>query len=103
VRFEVENEITLPEFLEMAWLRHRSSVRWIIGICLGAFGLLLGAFFYVYSDPWPGLFLAAMSVLLLLRQLVAPSIAFRRVYRRKSPHGRETKGDHQRNRHGSTP
>jgi hypothetical protein len=42
----------------------------------------LGALFYLCADPWPGLFLAAMSVLLLLMQLVVPSIVFRRVYRR---------------------
>ena len=82
VRFDLEYEITLPEFLEMAWRRHRSSVRWIIGISLSMFGLLLGAFFYVYADPGFGLFLAAMSVLLLLMLLVVSSIAFRRGYRR---------------------
>ena len=62
--------------------RCRNSIRWRLGICLGTFGLLLGAYFYLYADPWPGVFLAAMLVLLLLMQLVAPSMAFRRVYRR---------------------
>ena len=39
---QLKYEITLPEFREMAWLRHRSSIRWIIGICMGILGLGLG-------------------------------------------------------------
>lgn len=80
----LQYEIELPEFMEMAWLRHRSSVRWIIGICVGILGLLFGAIFYVYADHWLGFFLIGLSAFLLLLQLVIPSLVFRRVYRRNS-------------------
>ena len=75
-------EITLPEFTEMAWLRHRSSIRWIIGICIGVLGLLLGSVIYTYSDHGLGLVLIGFSIFLLVLQLVIPSLVFRRVYRR---------------------
>jgi len=68
----------------MAWLRHRSSIRWITGICLGAGGLILGLVFFVYTDHWLGLFLMIAFVFLLLVQLIVPSLAFARVYRRNS-------------------
>ena len=68
----------------MAWLRHRSSIRWIIGICVGAGGLILGLVFFVYADHWLGIFLIAFSVFLLLLQLVIPPLVFARVYRRNS-------------------
>lgn len=68
----------------MAWLRHRSSIRWIIGICLGIAGLALGLIFYFYADHWLGLFLIAAFVFLLLVQLIVPSLVFARVYRRNS-------------------
>jgi hypothetical protein len=79
---QLKYEITLPEFREMAWLRHRSSIRWIIGICVGVMGLLLGSVFYVYSDHSLGLILVAFSIFLLLMQLVIPSLVFRRAYQR---------------------
>jgi hypothetical protein len=81
---QLKYEITSPEYKEMAWLRHRSSIRWIIGICLGIIGLVLGAGFYFYTDHWLGLFLIFMSILLLVMQLIIPSLAFGRVYRRNS-------------------
>jgi len=81
---QLKYEITFPEFREMAWLRHRSSIRWIIGICLGVGGLMLGLVFFVYADHWLGLFLIAAFVFLLLVQLIVPSLAFARVYRRNS-------------------
>jgi hypothetical protein len=68
----------------MAWLRHRSSIRWITGICLSILGLALGLVFFVYTDHWLGIFLIAASVFLLLVQLIVPSLAFARVYRRNS-------------------
>ena len=68
----------------MAWLRHRSSIRWIIGICVSIMGLGLGLVFYFYADHWLGIFLIALSIFLLLVQLVVPSLAFARVYRRNS-------------------
>ncbi len=68
----------------MAWLRHRSSIRWIIGICVGIIGLLLGSVIYSYSDHVLGLILVAFSIFLLLLQLVIPSLVFARVYRRNS-------------------
>ena len=68
----------------MAWLRHRSSIRWIVGICVGGGGLALGLAFFVYADHWFGIFLIALSVFLLLLQLVIPSLVFARVYRRNS-------------------
>jgi len=68
----------------MAWLRHRSSIRWITGICLGAGGLILGLVFFFYTDHWLGLFLMIAFVFLLLVQLIVPSLAFARVYRRNS-------------------
>jgi hypothetical protein len=79
---QLKYEITLPEFREMAWLRHRSSIRWIIGICIGIIGLGLGSALYVYADHSVGLILIAGSIFLLLLQLVIPSLVFRRVYRR---------------------
>jgi YcxB-like protein len=81
---QLKYEITPPEFSEMAWLRHRSSIRWIIGICVGIMGLLLGAVFYLHVDHWGGLFLIAASVFLLLLQLIIPSLVFARFYRRNS-------------------
>jgi hypothetical protein len=81
---QLKYEITFPEFREMAWLRHRSSIRWIIGICVGVGGLMLGSIFFVYADHWLGIFLIALSVFLLLLQLVIPSLVFARVYRRNS-------------------
>lgn len=68
----------------MAWLRHRSSIRWIIGICVGIMGLGLGVALYVYTEHWSGIFLIALSIFLLLVQLVIPSLVFARVYRRNS-------------------
>jgi len=68
----------------MAWLRHRSSIRWITGICLGAGGLILGLVFFFYTDHWLGLFLMIAFAFLLLVQLIVPSLAFARVYRRNS-------------------
>jgi hypothetical protein len=81
---QLKYEIALPEFMEMAWLRHRSSIRWIIGICVGLIGLLLGSAFYVYTDHALGLVLIAFAIFLLLMQFVVPSLVFRRVYRRNS-------------------
>ena len=83
---QLKYEITFPEFKEMAWLRHRSSIRWIIGICVGIMGLGLGVVFYVYvyAGNWLGIFLIAISIFLLLLQLVIPSLVFARVYRRNS-------------------
>ncbi|HEV8494064.1 MAG TPA: YcxB family protein [Candidatus Angelobacter sp.] len=81
---QLKYEITFPEFREMAWLRHRSSIRWITGICLSILGLALGLVFFVYTDHWLGIFLIAASVFLLLVQLIVPSLAFARVYRRNS-------------------
>lgn len=79
---QLKYEIALPEFMEMAWLRHRSSIRWIIGICVGVIGLLMGAAFYVYTDHVVGMILIAFSIFLLLMQFVVPSLVFRRTYRR---------------------
>ncbi|HEY2114877.1 MAG TPA: YcxB family protein [Candidatus Angelobacter sp.] len=81
---QLNYEIKFPEFQEMAWLRHRSSIRWIIGICLGIFGLGLGLVFYVYSDHVSGLIIIGFSIFLLLVQFVIPSLVFARVYRRNS-------------------
>jgi len=81
---QLKYEITFPEYREMAWLRHRSSIRWIIGICLGIMGLGLGVVFYFYADHWLGIFLIALSIFLLLLQLVIPSLVFARVYRRNN-------------------
>ena len=79
---QLKYEITPHEFSEMAWLRHRSSIRWIIGICVGIAGLLLGSVIYIYSDHGLGLILIGFSIFLLLLQLVIPSLVFRRFYRR---------------------
>jgi hypothetical protein len=79
---QLKYEITPPEFSEMAWLRHRSSIRWIIGICVGIAGLLMGSVIYIYSDHGLGLILVGFSIFLLLLQFVIPSLVFRRVYRR---------------------
>jgi len=79
---QFQYEITLPEFLEMAWLRHRSSIRWIIGISLGALILSLGVVFYIYVNHWFGLYLISLSALLLLMLMVIPSLTFRRFYHR---------------------
>ena len=81
---QLKYEITFPEFREMAWLRHRSSIRWIIGICVGIIGLLLGSVIYSYSDHVLGLILVAFSIFLLLLQLGIPSLVFARIYRRNS-------------------
>ena len=77
-------EILLPEFMEMAWIRHRSSTRWIVGICVGATGLIVGIVFYIYAEHGMGVFLTALSIFLLLMQFVIPTFVFRRVYRRNS-------------------
>lgn len=68
----------------MAWIRHRSSIRWFIGISIGVIGLIGGIAFYIYSDPVLGIFLTLLSVILLLMQFVVPTFMFRRVYRRNS-------------------
>jgi hypothetical protein len=81
---QLKYEITLPEYKEMAWLRQRSSIRWIIGICIGVIGLLLGFVFYVYVEHGLGLVLIAFSIFLLLMQWAVPSLVFGRVYRRNS-------------------
>jgi hypothetical protein len=81
---QLKYEISFPEYKEMAWLRHRSSIRWIIGICVGIMGLGLGVAFYVYAGHWSGIFLIALSIFLLLVQLIIPSLVFARVYRRNS-------------------
>jgi YcxB-like protein len=81
---QLKYEITFPEFREMAWLRHRSSIRWIMGICVAIGGLGLGLVIFVYTGHWLGIFLIAASVFLLLLQLVIPPLVFARVYRRNS-------------------
>jgi hypothetical protein len=81
---QLKYEITFPEYKEMAWLRHRSSIRWIIGICLCIGWLALGLIVYFYGDHGLGLYLIAASVFLLLLQLAIPSLAFARLYRRNS-------------------
>src|SRR5580765_2519454 len=68
----------------MAWVRHRSSIRWGIGICIGVIGLLCGAVSYVYADHGLALFVIAVSIFLLLMQFVVPSLVIRRSYRRNS-------------------
>ncbi len=77
-----EYEIARPEFIEMAWYRHRTSIRWSIGVAVGIILLVLGILFYQYADHWVGFFTIAMSILLLLMQFVIPTVAFRRAYRR---------------------
>ena len=77
-----EYEISQPEFIEMAWYRHRTSIRWSIGIAVGILGFVLGIFFYQYADHWLGFFTIAISILLLMMQSVIPTAAFRRAYRR---------------------
>lgn len=79
---QLKYEIELSEFMEMAWLRHRSSIRWVFGICFGVLGLLMGTAFYVDANPVVGMILVAFSIFLLLMQFVIPSLVFRRVYRR---------------------
>ena len=79
---QLKYEIALPEFMEMAWIRHRSSVRWIFGICVGVLGLLMGLIFYVYANPALAIVLIAFSILLLLMQFVVPTQVFRWIYRR---------------------
>ena len=81
---QLKYEITLPEYSEMAWVRHRSSIRWGIGICIGVIGLLCGAVSYVYADHGLALFVIAVSIFLLLMQFVVPSLVIRRSYRRNS-------------------
>ncbi|HVG90941.1 MAG TPA: YcxB family protein [Alphaproteobacteria bacterium] len=68
----------------MAWLRHRSSIRWIIGVGLGIGWFGLGLIVFVYADHALGLFLIGASIFLLLLHLVIPSLMFARVYRRNS-------------------
>jgi hypothetical protein len=79
---QLKYEIALSEFMEMAWLRHRSSMRWIIGICVGVLGFILGVFIYVYVGHGLGVVLISLAIFLLLMQLVIPSLVFRRFYRR---------------------
>ncbi|HWG49375.1 MAG TPA: YcxB family protein [Candidatus Acidoferrales bacterium] len=81
---QLQYEILLPEFMEMAWARHRSSIRWLVGICVGVIGLIVGIVFWIYATPWLGIFLVVLSAWLLLMQFVIPTFAFRRVYRRNS-------------------
>ncbi|HET9183654.1 MAG TPA: YcxB family protein [Candidatus Angelobacter sp.] len=81
---KLQYEILLPEFMEMAWTRHRSSIRWLVGICVGLIGFVVGIAFYIYATPWLGIFLVVLSVFLLLMQFVIPTFVFRRVYRRNS-------------------
>lgn len=77
-------EISLQEFLEMAWLRYRSSLRWIIGMCLGAMVFALGVFCYVFVAHDLGLYMVGFSIVFALMLFAATSIGFRRVYRRNS-------------------
>ena len=81
---KLQYEILLSEFMEMAWIRHRSSVRWIVGIGVGLIGLVVGILFYAYAEPVPGIFLAVLSTFLFLMQFVIPTFVFQRVYRRNS-------------------
>src|SRR5260221_6001026 len=78
---QLQYQITLGEFKEMAWLRHRSSVRWILGLCVGAVGLIASAVFYIASDHSFGFFLFTVSLFLILLQCVIPGLIFRRFYR----------------------
>ena len=56
----------------------------MIGMCVGIVGLGLGVVFYVYADHWLGIFLIALSIFLILLQLIIPPLVFARVYRRNS-------------------
>lgn len=81
---KLEYEITLQEFLEMAWLRHRSSIRWIFGLCMVAVLFASGIFLYVFVAHDFGFYLMGLSGLLLVTLFVVTSLSFRRVYRRNS-------------------
>jgi hypothetical protein len=81
---KLEYEITLQEFLEMAWLRHRASVRRIFGLCFSAAVFLFGVFLYIFVAHDFGLYLMGLSSFLVLMLFAVTSLSFRRVYRRNS-------------------
>jgi hypothetical protein len=75
-------EIALQEFLEMARLRHRSSIRWIFGLCFSAAVFLFGVFLYIFVAHDFGFYLMGLSSFLVLMLFVVTSLSFRKVYRR---------------------
>lgn len=83
-RMQFQYEITLPEFLEMAWLRYRSSMRWIIGISFPAILFVIGVLCFIAAAHAVGMYLVSLSILFLIILLAVTSLGFRRVYRRNS-------------------
>lgn len=68
----------------MAWLRQRSSIRWIFGLSIDAALFVFGIFFYIYSAPDLGVYAIGLSIFLGLILFLVPSLVFRRIYRRNS-------------------
>jgi hypothetical protein len=81
---KLEYEITLQEFLEMAWLRYRASARWIFGLCFSAAVFLFGVFLYIFVAHDFGFYLMGLSSFLVLMLFAVTSLSFRRFYRRNS-------------------
>lgn len=82
MRFDIEYEITLGDFLEISWRHRRSSISWIFAIAACALGVLSGLLLYMPADPWPYRIAGGLAGFFLLILLVAPPLNCRLAYRR---------------------
>ena len=77
----VHYQISLAEYVEMARLRHRSSLRWIVGLGIGFLGVAAGILYYFAVDHGSGIFMVATSSFFLALLLLIPTLVFRKEYR----------------------
>jgi hypothetical protein len=81
---QLQYQITLAEFKEMAWLRHRSSLRWMIGLCFGALVFIAGATLFALGDRGLSLVLILLSPLQVVVFTIVSSLTIRWTFRRNS-------------------
>ncbi len=81
---KLEYEITLHEYREMAWIRHRASVRWIVGLCLSAVVFLFGILSYFYVAHDLGLYFIGLATFVAVLLFLVTNVSIRSIYRRNS-------------------
>jgi hypothetical protein len=68
----------------MAWPRHRSSTRWIVGLCLSAVVFLFGILFYFYVSHGLGLYFIGLATFVVVMLFLVTNVSIRSIYRRNS-------------------
>ncbi len=66
----------------MSWLRHRTTIRWILGLCFGGIVFALGLFVYIFVAHDLGFILIGLAIFFMLLLVATTSFSLRRVYHR---------------------